>query len=101
MVGYLNQVNIEYVKKDTYTTYLCWLKATKLISIGASGILQAFRGDLYGHHHGHNIVHIQLQYIYILIYPHFMDQSFVFVRSLCNLDFHTLSQPVTKLSCTP
>ena len=34
-------------------------------------------------------------YIYILMYPHFMDQSFVFVRSLCNLDFHTLSRPVT------
>ena len=49
VVGYLNHVNIEYIDKDSY---LCWLKIAKPISIGSSGILQAFRGDLYGYDHG-------------------------------------------------
>ena len=98
--GYLNQVNIEYVKKDTYhhlpmlvesnQANLYWCK-WNFASVSRRSVWPS---------PWHNIVHIQLQYICILIYPHLMDQSFVF-RSLCNLDFHTLSRPVTWMFCTP
>lgn len=82
--GYLNQVNIEYVKKDTYILHvesnqanLYWCK-WNFTSVSRRSVWPS---------PWHNIVHIQLQYIYILMYPHFMDQSFVF-RSLWNLDKH-------------